>query len=129
MTEEGLAGEGVDLILSLISVNVSTGDGLSTTILASCGKFSSIASDTPVFIGKSPSFLVELRMTTPEPFHPKGKDQEPSPDESALPEELVPLRAIPSEQLFHGAKVVLITHAGEPYRLLQTKNGKLILQK
>ena len=34
-----------------------------------------------------------------------------------------------SRQLFGGAKVVLIEHAGQIYRLLITRQGKLILNK
>jgi hemin uptake protein HemP len=34
-----------------------------------------------------------------------------------------------SSQLLHGAKEILIRHAGEVYRLRLTKNDKLILQK
>jgi hemin uptake protein HemP len=38
-------------------------------------------------------------------------------------------RAIRSEELFAGRKIVLIQHAGEQYRLLVTRNDRLILQK
>ena len=34
-----------------------------------------------------------------------------------------------SAELFRGARVVLIDHAGEQYRLLVTRNDRLILQK
>ena len=34
-----------------------------------------------------------------------------------------------SEDLFEGRRQVLIAHGTEIYRLLHTKNGKLILQK
>ena len=34
-----------------------------------------------------------------------------------------------SKQLFGGAKVVLIEHLGQVYRLLITRQGKLILNK
>ena len=34
-----------------------------------------------------------------------------------------------SEDLFEGRRQVLIAHGTEVYRLLHTKNGKLILQK
>jgi hemin uptake protein HemP len=34
-----------------------------------------------------------------------------------------------SAALFQGARVVNITHAGETYRLLITRNNRLILQK
>lgn len=36
---------------------------------------------------------------------------------------------IRSEDLFKGERQVLIAHGSEVYRLLHTKNGKLILQK
>ena len=36
---------------------------------------------------------------------------------------------IRSEDLFKGSRQVLIAHGSETYRLLHTKNGKLILQK
>jgi len=38
-------------------------------------------------------------------------------------------RLIRSEELFAGERVVLIQHAGEQYRLLITRNDRLILQK
>lgn len=38
-------------------------------------------------------------------------------------------REIDTDELFRGAKAVIINHEGEPYRLSVTKNGKLILQK
>ena len=34
-----------------------------------------------------------------------------------------------SHALFQGARVVVIEHAGETYRLLLTRNNRLILQK
>lgn len=37
--------------------------------------------------------------------------------------------SIASTELFQGARVVVITHAGENYRLLVTRNNRLILQK
>ncbi len=39
------------------------------------------------------------------------------------------VRVIRSEELFAGDRVVLIQHAGEQYRLLITRNDRLILQK
>ncbi|MCG8595688.1 MAG: hemin uptake protein HemP [Kiloniellales bacterium] len=38
-------------------------------------------------------------------------------------------RSIASVELFAGAKVVIIEHAGERYRLRRTSKGKLILTK
>lgn len=40
-----------------------------------------------------------------------------------------PLRAVSSEQLLQGRRVVEITHNGETYRLQTTRLGKLILTK
>lgn len=40
-----------------------------------------------------------------------------------------PTRVIRSEEIFAGERVVLIQHAGERYRLLITRNDRLILQK
>jgi hemin uptake protein HemP len=34
-----------------------------------------------------------------------------------------------SESLFQGSRVVVIAHAGDNYRLLLTRNNRLILQK
>jgi hemin uptake protein HemP len=36
---------------------------------------------------------------------------------------------INSQELFQGGRVVVITHEGEAYRLLLTRNNRLILQK
>jgi hemin uptake protein HemP len=41
----------------------------------------------------------------------------------------LPLPLYESAALFQGARVVNITHAGETYRLLITRNNRLILQK
>jgi hemin uptake protein HemP len=38
-------------------------------------------------------------------------------------------RKVSSEELLRGDKVVIILHANQAYRLIATKNGKLILQK
>ena len=39
------------------------------------------------------------------------------------------MQTIRSEELFAGARVVLIQHADEIYRLMITRNNRLILQK
>jgi len=39
------------------------------------------------------------------------------------------VRVIRSEEIFAGERIVLIQHAGEQYRLLITRNDRLILQK
>lgn len=36
---------------------------------------------------------------------------------------------IPSQQLLQGAREIVILHAGQPYRLRVTAQGKLILTK
>lgn len=55
----------------------------------------------------------------------------PSPDEIPKPQSTTdaPPHEYDSAELMHGAKEVLIRHAGELYRLRLTKNDKLILQK
>jgi len=56
-----------------------------------------------------------------------ASDQDPAKQQpsAALPE----LRAVRSEEILQGHKEVRIVHEGEVYRLLVTRNGKLILQK
>ena len=39
------------------------------------------------------------------------------------------VRTIPSEDLLRGERQVVILHHGEAYRLLVTRNDKLLLQK
>jgi hemin uptake protein HemP len=58
-------------------------------------------------------------MTVPEedPAKPQSQPELPS------------LRAIRSDEILQGQKEVRIVHEGEVYRLLVTRNGKLILQK
>ena len=51
------------------------------------------------------------------------------PTDRSTPAEREPLRTIRSEELFAGERVVMIEHAGERYRLLITRNDRLILQK
>jgi hemin uptake protein HemP len=51
------------------------------------------------------------------PVTPAGAPQSPEP------------RSVESAELFKGGRVVEITHAGETYRLLLTRNNRLILQK
>jgi hemin uptake protein HemP len=38
-------------------------------------------------------------------------------------------RTVSSEELFSGRRLVFIEHAGQQYRLLITRNDRLILQK
>jgi hemin uptake protein HemP len=51
------------------------------------------------------------------------------PEASATPPTPDDARIVRSEDLFAGARVVLIQHADEQYRLLITRNNRLILQK
>jgi hemin uptake protein HemP len=55
--------------------------------------------------------------STAPPVTPAGAPQPPEP------------RSVESAELFQGARIVEITHAGETYRLLLTRNNRLILQK
>jgi hemin uptake protein HemP len=64
-------------------------------------------------------------MTDAKPYSPQ-----PSSDpqfNSASESESV--RVVRSEDLFAGGRVVLIQHGGDQYRLLVTRNDRLILQK
>jgi hemin uptake protein HemP len=51
------------------------------------------------------------------------------PDPGPPPESRPARKTIPSDQLLQGSREVQIAHAGETYRLLVTRNNKLILQK
>jgi hemin uptake protein HemP len=55
----------------------------------------------------------------PAPATPAPQSQSQSPEP----------RSVESAELFQGARVVEISHAGETYRLLLTRNNRLILQK
>lgn len=50
----------------------------------------------------------------------------PPPSDAEPP---APPRRYESQELFKGQRVVEISHAGEIYRLLLTRNNRLILQK
>ncbi|MEM9149657.1 MAG: hemin uptake protein HemP [Cyanobacteria bacterium P01_F01_bin.3] len=54
-------------------------------------------------------------------------ESKPRQNESAVPS--TNTRQLESSDLFRGHRTVVINHAGEQYRLLITKNDKLILQK
>ena len=56
----------------------------------------------------------------------------PENEQQAPPTEMpsdLQAKILRSEDLFEGRRQVLIAHGTEVYRLLHTKNGKLILQK
>ena len=56
-------------------------------------------------------------------------DDQPAESAASTPEGRDKVRTIRSEDLFAGERIVLIEHAGEQYRLLITRNDRLILQK
>jgi hemin uptake protein HemP len=62
-------------------------------------------------------------------------DPTPSAKTDAVKSDDVPPKAVPairvvrSEELFAGERAVVIQHGGEMYRLLVTRNDRLILQK
>jgi hemin uptake protein HemP len=60
--------------------------------------------------------------STPNKNDPPAIDAAAASDRDAA-------RVILSEELFAGERVVMIRHAGEQYRLLITRNDRLILQK
>jgi hemin uptake protein HemP len=57
-----------------------------------------------------------------------ANEAEPEPQRSCGTEPLPP-RVLLSEDLFAGERMVVIEHAGSKYRLLITRNDRLILQK
>ena len=62
----------------------------------------------------------------------KGTLEMPENEQQAPPTEMpsdLQAKILRSEDLFEGRRQVLIAHGTEVYRLLHTKNGKLILQK
>jgi hemin uptake protein HemP len=65
-------------------------------------------------------------MTDTEPHSPQPRSPEP---ENPVGGEGESIRVVRSEELFAGGRVVLIQHGGEQYRLLVTRNDRLILQK
>jgi hemin uptake protein HemP len=68
-------------------------------------------------------------------YQPNNTDEARSPSQetklasSCAPQGISPPRVISSQELLAGAKLLVIDHAGQQYRLTVTKNGKLILQK
>ena len=60
--------------------------------------------------------------TSAEHQTPPPHEQTPSQPSSTAP-------SYDSASLFQGQRVVVIAHAGENYRLLLTRNNRLILQK
>jgi hemin uptake protein HemP len=56
-----------------------------------------------------------------------GMQPSPKKELPSIPTEAQ--RVVTSAELFAGARVVVIEHAGQQYRLLITRNDRLILQK
>ena len=72
--------------------------------------------------------------SAPCPCAGRCKARKSAPADTAEPLPPAPelvggLRQFESEQLFAGAKSVVIGHAGEFYRLLITRNDRLVLHK
>lgn len=69
-------------------------------------------------------------MSERSPQQESDPSNEEPPPQGRLPGvELPPGEAIPSETLFHGQREVLIQHGEHVYRLVRTRNGKLLLNK
>lgn len=67
-------------------------------------------------------------MTSPPPGRDRKSTSDPQPTE--LPPESTPLpRTVRSDELFQGAREIVIEHEGVCYRLRLTKSGKLLLNK
>ncbi len=66
---------------------------------------------------------------TPKPTSPTPPAHTVAVKPGACPTAALLTRTVESTDLFGGAKTVLILHAGEQYRLIVTKNDKLLLQK
>lgn len=63
-------------------------------------------------------------MTESQSHQSGSESQNPAPVPPADP-----TRILRSEEIFAGERVVMIQHAGVRYRLLITRNDRLILQK
>jgi hemin uptake protein HemP len=63
---------------------------------------------------------------TEEPADDRAPNKPTEPSRSPAPQSFKMFR---SEELFQGARIVCIEHAGSVYRLQITSRGKLILQK
>ncbi|MBI5761394.1 MAG: hemin uptake protein HemP [Planctomycetales bacterium] len=60
--------------------------------------------------------------------HEDFTQNSPSPIEPT-PKLAEPIRTITADELLRGQRELIITHGDAVYRLLVTRNGKLILQK
>ena len=59
----------------------------------------------------------------------EAADSQPDVPRTAAAEEKSAPRVLTSEELFAGQRTVVIQHGDEQYRLLITRNNRLILQK
>ena len=64
----------------------------------------------------------------PMSIEKKSHDSIPLPN-SAVDDSSLQSRTVKSEDLFAGSREIWILHGQEKYRLMITRNGKLILQK
>lgn len=62
-------------------------------------------------------------------MQPAPRICEHADDPCKLCREIAGMRVVDSEELLQGQRELLIVHAGQVYRLLRTRNNKLILQK
>ena len=69
-----------------------------------------------------------LKMIDPLP-QDRASEEAHEPGETPPAQSASGGRLITSEELFAGGRVVRIRHAGEEYRLMITRNDRLILQK
>ncbi|TWT97734.1 Hemin uptake protein hemP [Botrimarina colliarenosi] len=65
----------------------------------------------------------------PTPVDPNARHEAILVRMGGCPTSAAITRTVSSADLFGSAKTVLIQHAGEQYRLIVTKNDKLLLQK
>ena len=59
----------------------------------------------------------------------EAEDSQPDSPRRDQPEDKPPPRVLNSVELFAGQRTVVIQHGDEQYRLLITRNDRLILQK
>lgn len=65
----------------------------------------------------------------PSPITPEAAPETVAVRPGGCPTAATLTRVVDSAELFGDARTVLIQHAGEQYRLIVTKNDKLLLQK
>lgn len=106
-----------------VSINIITLrglDGFLSPVLERRWSIVSVSSPSPSFVEP------RERKADEGPAAPAGLHAQQSSQAPATPQPAVMLI---SEELLQGRSEVLIRHGDEIYRLRQTRNGKLILQK